>query len=181
LLVALFALAGAWFYANATSTERYVRVRQDIERGQVVSAEDFGPVELQLDGTIRAVRWERASTLIGRVAVVDLPSGTLATTGAFAEQTPIPAGSAVVSVEVDAGLVPAVRAGDRVQVLSLPIEGDRLDLELASVVADGVLVVEVGSDGGQRVVSMMVDADTARAVAVADALSRIRLIQVPEG
>jgi predicted alpha/beta-hydrolase family hydrolase len=63
----------------------------------------------------------------------------------------------------------------------LPIEGDRLDLELATVVADGVLVVEVGSDGGQRVVSMVVDADTARAVAVADALSQIRLIQVPEG
>ncbi|MGI9598218.1 MAG: hypothetical protein ACR2QK_18790, partial [Acidimicrobiales bacterium] len=45
-LIALFALAGAWFYSTSTQSTNYLALRQGIKRGEVVANQDLTTYEI---------------------------------------------------------------------------------------------------------------------------------------
>lgn len=183
LLVALFALAGAWFYATSTVSVGYLALREDVARGEIIERTDLTVYELTTDAPIRALRAAAAVEIVGKVALADLATGTLITAEQFADTADIPPGSGVVGLDLDPGEFPSfsLRPGDRVRVVRVATgpAGTGGDPE---VLADGVEVVEVVEGGGRgRFVSLSVDLDIADRVAVAAASNEVRLIQVSGG
>ena len=52
LIIGLFALAGGWLYSNAADAEPVLSLRNDIERGHVITTNDLRVVEIGSEGTV---------------------------------------------------------------------------------------------------------------------------------
>ena len=183
-LVAVFALAGAWFYSTSTRTTAYVALRQDVSRGHVITRDDLTFYELSTDAPLLGIRADQFSSVVGEVAVTDLRAGTLITADQFTTGSQIPAGHGIVGLDLAPGEFPtfALRPGDRVRVAIMPQDGEVPLPEAVIVVDDDVEVVAVSDDGGRgRFVSLSLPAELADQVAAGDAQGRVRLIQVPGG
>lgn len=182
LLVAIFALAGAWFYSTSTRSIGYVALSGEVGRGDVIEAGDLTVSEINNDARVRAVRFADRSTLIGQVALVDLQAGTLVTPEQFSDQDQIPAGFGVVGLDLTPGEFPtfSLQSGDLVKVVLMPNSADSTT-EPPVIIADQVEVVSVVGDNRGRFVSLVLDAELADQVAAADFHDRVRLVQVPEG
>jgi len=181
LLVALFALVGAWFHSTATAKVGYLAVRRDVARGQVIEQADLTVHELTTDAPIRAARGSEAGRIVGKVATIDLAIGTLISADLVADTSGIPTGSGVVGLDLAPGEypTPSLRPGDRVRVVVLAAGGGAADPDAVAVVAEDVEVVEVIDVGGRgRFVSLTMATDLADRVTAAHAQDRVRLIQV---
>ncbi len=181
-LVALFALAGAWFYSTSTSRTAYVALRQDVEQGSVISREQLTTFELNTDAPLRALPGDEINSIVGEVALVDMLAGTLVTADQFAAAAEIPAGYGLVGLELSPGEFPSLslRSGDRVRVVLLPEGSLELTPGSIPVIDENVEVVEVvGDSGSGRFISLSLPAELADLVTVAHAADRVRLIQVP--
>lgn len=182
LLVALFALGGAWFYSTSTARTAYLALRQPVERGQVIERTDLTVYELTTDAPIRALGTSDLADVVGKVALADLAVGTLITTEQFADTADIPAGSGIVGLDLEPGEFSSysLRAGDRVRVLQVPSGSSAVDEPL--VLAESVEIVEFIEGGGRgRFVALVLDVDVADRVALAAAQGEVRLIQVTGG
>ncbi len=182
LLVALFALAGAWFYSTSTARVGYLALREPVDRGQVVERTDLTVFELTTDAQVRGLRVSSLSEVVGKVALADLGAGTLITAEQFADTADIPSGSGVVGLDLEPGEFSsfALRAGDRVRVLLVPSGSSAIGEPV--VLAESVEIVEFLEGGGRgRFVSLVLEVELADRVAAAAAQGEIRLIQVPGG
>lgn len=182
LLVALFALAGAWFYSTSTARVGYLALREPVERGQVVERSDLTVFELTTDAQVRGLRASALGEVVGKVALSDLGTGTLITAEQFADAADIPPGSGVVGLDLVPGEFSsfALRAGDQVRVVLVPSNSSPLDDPV--VLAEAVEIVEFQEGSGRgRFVSLVLDVELADRVALASARGEIRLIQVSGG
>lgn len=182
-LVAVFALAGAWFYSSSTQSTSYVTLLADVQRGEEVTAENLTRIEVSGDDTLRAVRWSDAGTIVGRLAVTDLSRGSLVTPGLFTDQADIAPGFGIVGLALGPAEYPTagIRPGDWVRVVAVPGSGSGEENQPATVLADRVQIVEVATTGGsERFVSLTMDTATADVVAAVEADGRVRLIQIPD-
>lgn len=180
-LVALFALAGAWFYSTSTQTRSYVALRENVTRGQVISEDQLTVHELNTEAPILGIPGGEFGSVVGKVALADMRIGTLVTQHQFAEKAKIPAGFGIVGLDLAPGEYPtlSLRPGDRVRVIVLPRGGDTLPSQAVQVIDDDVEVLEVVDGGGRdRFISLTLSADLADQVATADSEDRVRLIQV---
>ena len=183
LMVAVFALAGAWFHSTSTARIGYVALRQDVARGEVIEQADLTVYELATDAPIQAIRASDAGRVVGMVARADLGVGTLVSDDLVAGTVGIPQGSGVVGLDLAPGESPsrALRAGDRVRVVLLP-DGGGGSTDSVVVIAESAEVVDVVDVGGRgRFVALGLEAGLADRVAAGHARDRIRLIQVSEG
>lgn len=180
LLVALFALAGAWFYSTSTSRVGYLALRDGLSRGEVIERSDLTVFQLNTDAPIRAMPAAQVGEVVGKVAVADLAPGTLITSQQFADVADIAPGFGVVGLDLAPGEFPSfnLRPGDRVRVVVVGGDGVA-DNGGAVVLADEVEVVEIGEGNGRgRFVALAMEAELADQVAAAHADDAIRLIQV---
>lgn len=181
LLVAVFALAGAWFYSTSTERTGYVALRQEVDKGALISRQDLTVFEVSSDSPIRGIAGEDLGSVVGKLALSDMAAGTLVTPDQFLEKALIAPGDGVVGLELLPGEFPtfSLRPGDRVRVIVVPPDGS-VDPESIVVVAEDVEVIEVVETGGRdRFVSLTLPTALADVVTVADSQSRVRLVQVP--
>lgn len=185
LLVAIFALAGAWFYSTSTQTTAYVALRQDVTRGQVITEADLTFYELNTEAPLLGVRASDVASVVGEVALTDMRAGTLITVDQFAESSQIPPGNGVVGLDLSPGEFPtfSLRPGDRVRIVITPTAGAPPVPESIILIDDDVEVVSVvgGDTERNRFISLTLPAQLADQVAAADSQDRVRLIQVPGG
>ena len=183
LLVALFALAGAWFYSTSTARDGYLALRGPVERGEVVERGDLTIFELSTEAEIRGIRASELGAIIGKVALSNLGTGTLITAEQFADTADIPPGSGVVGLDLAPGEFSsyALRPGDRVRVVLVQSATGSADAEPV-VLAESVEIVEfIDGNGRGRFISLILDVELADRVALAAARGEVRLIQVPGG
>lgn len=180
-LVAVFALAGAWFYSTSTQRDSYVGLRNSVQRGQEISGSDLIQFEVAGDERLVAIAWRDAATLVGKRAATDLAAGTLAAPGYFTDQADIADGFGLVGLSLEAGEYPTagIRAGDWVRVVAVPRSTD--GNEPAAVIAERAQIVEVEAGSGTgRFFSLTMATETADVVATVEAEGRARLIQIPD-
>ena len=79
LVVALFALAGAWFYSNASATEAVLSLRNPVERGAAVTSSDLAIVEVSSEDLLNSLPADQSAAIVGQIAMTDLSAGTLVT------------------------------------------------------------------------------------------------------
>ncbi len=183
-LVAIFGLAGAWFYANSTQSTGYLALRNDVGRGQEITGDDVTIFEISTESPLRAVPRIAPESVVGKIALVDMAAGTLLTVDQLADAAQIPEGEGIVGLALSPGEYPtrSLRTGDIVRVVVMPQPGQDLSAAAVTVVSERATVVEVSQSGGDGLfISLTLAADVADVVAAADSQDRVRLIQVSEG
>lgn len=180
MVVAIFALAGAWFYSSASDADAVLALRNPVDRGHIITNTDLVVVEVATEDQLNTLSREQASAIIGQIAMTDLSAGTLVSADLFAARASIAEGNGVVGLALDPGEYPtlALRPGDLVRVVETPRQGEPTGAEIVLVeVAEVVDVAAIGVQN-QFFVSLSMTTAEADAVAAADSQDRVRLIQV---
>jgi hypothetical protein len=175
-LVVGFALAAVLWQANATQRDPVLAVGRSVARGDVIEASDVRVVYVGSDQPLVTLSEAETSRVVGRVAVADLPAGTLLTAAHVTDPQTVEAGEGVVGLALDPGQFPAMQLapGDVVNVVA-PVEGDG-----EGVLAEAAVVFAVEDLGGpgRRFVSLRTSEEAANRVAAAAESGPVRLVLV---
>jgi hypothetical protein len=182
LVVGVLLTAGmalAFVVWNAASVQRVpvLALSEDVVRGHVLAHEDLRVVHVGTDDELAATAPEEAGTLVGRVAVVDLPRGTLVVDEHLAVGSALTPGAGVVGLALSPGQYPTaqLRVGDLVNVVVA--SGEPPQGRLLVQAAEVVWVEPVGTQG-HRFVSVLTGEDLAGEVAAVAAAGEVRLVLV---
>lgn len=183
VLVIAGAALGFGLWASRLGERQAVLVAaRTVAPGAVIEPEDLAEAEVAGDGRLAFVPAASAASVVGRVAVIGLAEGSLVTPGALGDTAPVGPDEAVVGVALAPGAVPVpdLRVGDRVAVVEVGVAGpegsggDGGQLAVAEVYA-----LEPLADGATEVVSLLLAATEADAVAQAAGGDRVRLVLLP--
>ena len=193
---ALVVLAGvlvAWGLSQATERVQVVQVARDVEAGHVLVAADLTVTGVAYDGAVQGlVPASSLQALIGRVAAIDLSSGSLVQVGMWSDEPALAAGEQRVGAVLKPGRFPAgLTRGDLALAAAI---SEPLDTTVAQP-ADGsagtddtvpapqsvpvrVLDARVTDDGG---LSLTLAVSAEQAVAVAQLAATDQLLLVGRG
>lgn len=177
-LICLGGVLAAFAWTSTTTTRSVVAVREEVARGQVISAADLMTVQVSVDPALRPVPASQLTSLVGRRAASDLAAGTLVTSAQVADQTLPSAGMSLVGVAPPPGQLPGEQlvAGDRVRVVSTPGAQGELGEDPPVTVAAEVVSVRVNDEDGQVVVTVQVPESDAPDLAARAATGNIALV-----
>lgn len=173
-LVVLAGVVVAWALSNAADRVEVVQVVQAVPVGEVIEADDLALTSIAFDdAVVGLVPSMSSSSLVGRVAAIDLQPGVLLQTGMWRDATEIAAGEESVGAMLAPGHFPGGLArGDTVRAAAV-------DSTVASVpVAARVLDVELGANG-DLAVTLAVPAAQSIAIAQLAATAQLVLIGQP--
>ena len=183
VMVVGLGLCFGYLYSTAGSKEPVVVLTAPVAVGEVIDRSDLSTVDVA--GDITAIAGANLESVIGQRAAVALLPGTLLQRSMVTDADPIPAGMAQVGVAVKGGQLPAdgLAPGDRVQVLRLPGQ-----VAGAGDPGKPVIVVKVATvfaahpdevQPGTTLLTLLVPADVAPAVAAASAVGAAAVVKVP--
>jgi hypothetical protein len=178
--------AGLIVYRTGQQTDVLV-ANHTIHPGDVVSADDLTTVRLS-GGSTNTVAASNEHAYVGSVAVTTVPDGALLNPLMFhTKRGVIPAGGQSLGISVPAQQRPSTQfsAGDIVQAYYV-VKGNSSGADTAPVatkIADPLLVIGVhtSSGDGSSIVSVLVGADTAAALAIPASQGNIVLTKLPVG
>lgn len=173
------AAALAFVLWNAASVERVpvLALVEDIGRGEVLATDDLRVVHVGTDDPLATSPPEQAAEMVGRVAITDLPAGTLVVPAQFAVASTLTPGDGVVGLALSPGQYPSpqLRVGDLVNVVVA--SEDEPEGRLLVEAAEVVWVEAIGTQG-QRFVSLLTGEPLAGEVAATAARGEVRLVMV---
>ena len=189
LIVALLAVAGlaAVFTVDQIQTQnRVVQVRADISRGAVIKPTDLGEITVGSVQGVSTTPADQLESLIGQQANVDLVKGSLLPQNAVGEVAIPSADHTLVGLRLEQGrtVVGDVRPGSRVRlVVTAPQGGDPTFADASSnkVFTATITSSEPALDGAATLVNVEVARADAVTVAQLAAVSRIAVVQDPQG
>ncbi len=176
IVLAGMVLAGVWA-ASGDPARRVLAVHRPVAAGQ-----RLGPADL----TVRSVAGSGlglvaaadSARVVGQTAAVDLTPGTLLTAAMLTDRTTPGSGEALVGVPLRPGAFPAeLAAGMRVQAVATV--SDRPDGVSGPIAEGRVLSVSVDDATATTVVSLVVPADRASALAEAAGAGQLSLVVLP--
>lgn len=186
LLVLFCATAVAIYTSNAGHRRPVLVVVRSVRAGAAIGAGDIGEARVAADSSVRALPGSARSRVIGRIAAVDLLSGTLVTTAELATGPEVAAGTSVVGLNVKLGYAPAgLRPSVRVRLVFTPnaTSGAPDPAQRGADASGSVLVPEARvfdvtatPDGQGQIVSVVVDDASAPALAAAGARGEVSVI-----
>ena len=155
-----------------------VAVRQTIERGEVITADDLMTVNISVDPALRPLPADRADSVVGKYAALDMSAGGVVTQDQVTDQALPAEGSSVVGIALTAGMLPAdqVRAGDKVRVVvTTGQQGEMPTGEPDSIEA---VVVGVTRDEttGNAIVNVQVPTDDGPLLAARAATGKVAIV-----
>jgi hypothetical protein len=175
------ALGAVLWHLNATDRVPALAIAEPVERGEVVAPDDLTVVYVASDSTLARLDDSQSASVVGRVALVDLPAGTLLTSALVSDEAALQPGDGVVGLSLEPGGYPSTRlaVGDLVDVVQVgdpaAVAGDDGELVVAQA-ATVVGVEELSSD--RRLVSVLTSEADARAVAAVSGTGSVRLVAV---
>lgn len=174
-----FALGAVLWHLSSVDQSPALAIAADVERGETITAADVRVVYVASDDVLATLGEGQMSQVVGRVALVDLPAGTLVTRGLVADAVAIEVGDGVAGLSLEPGQYPALglAPGDLVNVVrsaddSAGGEGDSVIARNATVFA----VEDLASD--RKLVSVMTSEADAEAVASVAGSGSLRLVLV---
>lgn len=175
VVLALLGATLAYVGLSQRGEEQALVVRSDVARGQVLEAGDFTTISVAKD-TANVLGPDEVNNLVGRVATVDMPTGSLVTEASTATDLGVAEGTAVVGVGVTSAGIPgrALAAGDKVRIVYAPAEQDAT----AAPAAIQGTVQQTRTDGeqGTTYVDVAVEDTQAEAVARWSAAGRAAIV-----
>ncbi len=189
LLVLGFGLATAYMVTSAGEKASVLVMGTDVPKGHVVERSDL--VSQSVAGVVDAIAVEDVESVVGHTATVDLVEGQILTT-TMVTSTPMPGeGQAVVGLSLDPTRVPSsgLDAGDTVDVIAV-LGGEQggkpneADLDAPTVLTNAATVYSVeglATDGGQLLLTLVVDAGDANKVAAYSTSNLVAVVEVTPG
>ena len=181
ILVALGGLTTAWLFAGVNNTVTVLAATDTIYRGQEITADMVGPVEVDAGPGVATVPAGSLEQVIGMRAALDIAAGGLITAEAVTDEAAPGPGQGVVGIPLTARQLPSVgiAPGSTVELINTPRDGDDPgQLEQPGAVAATVLSTSVEETTGDAIVNVVVPEDIARQLAARAATGRISLIVV---
>jgi len=185
VLGALLALA---LYTRVDRRQAVLAVRRPVAAGQVIAPEDLRQVRVSTADGITPVPVSRSATVVGKSAAVALVPGTLITSDHVGAPSSLQSGQAIVGVALKAGQAPAaLPPGTRVQVITT-VKGGGTDQARPVVLTSSAVVAPAAAANGAQakpttsaitVVSLIIPANEAPAVAAAAADGQVSLVALP--
>jgi len=177
LLVVVCAFGiGSWAASVGHRTHVLV-VAHFVSAGSVIQSSDLTTVGISSDREVSAIPAAAAAQTVGRVAADNLVPGTLLVRAELASGPVVPAGSSLVGLALKPGMFPAsLQPGDTVAVVATPAQ--TADSGAGSVLVANATVYSTGisPDGTSTLVSVVVPAADAAAVATAGAQGNVSLV-----
>ena len=185
LLVAGCALAALAWQTIADPSRTVLALNNNVTRGEVIAAADLQKVEIASDDLITVIGSDQIDTVIGRIAQVDLATGTLLAPNMVADVVTIEPGQALVGITVFRGELPSstLRVGSPVDVVVTAAntnDDSFLTQAEGSILIRSATVAEIVGNGDRISLSLAVGESDAPALARAIAAERVRLVAVPE-
>ncbi len=182
LLVIVCSLVVATLASSSGHRTQVLVIVKPIAAGTPIQAGDLHSAGVAADSTVHGIRASQATTIVGRIAAVNLVPGALLVSSELAAGPAVARGSTIVGLALKPGFLPAnIAPQDNVTVLDTPTGPTSSATDGAGgVLANGVTVYSVGSspDGQATLVSVEVPAASAPAVAEANAQGDITLVLV---
>lgn len=182
LLTALGALLGAWVLTALSGSQAYIAVRQDVQRGEVIEADDLVRTQLSKDAAVTPLRWDQQRLVVGQRAAVDMAAGSVVTKRSVSPGLIPGAGDSVVGLALDPGQVQAseLKAGDPVRVVlltdSTEATGATGQQSAAETTPGSIAAITTSADGTARLVDVIVSNDSAATVAQFAARRQVSLV-----
>lgn len=178
LAAALTVLAGtlvAWGLGRAAARVEVVSVARPVERGAVLTVDDFTTSPIAVDGTVQGlVPAASLERLVGRTAAIALEPGMLLSVGMWSDGTQVRADEQTVGAVLDPGRFPAgLGPGGQASAVATDDTG-----EPAVVVR--VLDTELDDQGALHI-TFAAPAERAVALARLAALDALVLVGLPDG
>jgi hypothetical protein len=113
------ALGTAFLYSSSSNSAQVFVVGRDVSRGDTIEQQDLSTLDIAEGQSTAGIPLSDASNVIGKVATVDLPKGSLVTPSSVAAALSIPEGQALVGLSLTPAQLPAqsLVAGDRVAIV----------------------------------------------------------------
>lgn len=181
ILVVGFGLAAVVWQSSSSRRVPVVVLASDVRRGEVIGAADLRAEGIGAGADVPLVPWADHGSLVGRVAVADLPAGLPLRPQLVADATELATGEALVALRLTPGSYPAgsLRVGDTVDVVFAPPAGIEPDPAAVTVVAEAASVwdlAELADADGSDLVTLRLSVDAARQVgAVAGSVRLVRV------
>jgi SAF domain len=180
LLVAVCAFGVASWASTVGHRTQVVVVTREVPAGSVIQAADLTTAGVAADHEVSAIPASAAAQEVGRVARVELLPGSLLERSQVGTGPAIPAGSSVVGLDLKGGAFPAqIGSGSAVEVVSTPSEGNTLPAGTVLAQSATVLSVAANQDGTSTLISIVVPAGEASAIASAGAAGAVSLVMLP--
>ncbi len=179
--ICLGALASLYAYTSSSSARDVLAVRNTIQRGSAISADDLMVVRIGVDPALKALPADQASTVVGKHAALDLAAGGVVTAEQVTDASVPPKGQSVVGISLTAALLPAneLRVGDAVRVVTTPgPQADAATSTATTTTPVDATVVGVTPDqtSGNTVVNVQVPYGDAAKVASLAATGKVALV-----
>jgi hypothetical protein len=163
-------------------------VAQDVPIGSTITADDLTTAEITKDPHLETISASDQSSVVGKVAVVDLRGGTLLTLAELGTSDGFTAGQVLVPLGLKEGQLPArgLAAGQHVLIISTPGDGNSGAVSNASVPSSSTraVVTEVGRAdpaSGVTVVDVRVPANDAIALGQLASTGNLTVLLLPAG
>ena len=179
LVTALFALGAVLWHLHTIEKVPALAVASRIDRGAAIERSDLRVVYVPADTGLARLDVDRIDAVIGQLALVDLPAGSLVTPSLVVDAAIVGDGQGIVGLSLDPGAYPAtgLAPGDRVNVVRA-LDVAALD-EAPVVIATDTTVFAVEALSSDRLlVSVLTDQADAERVAASAASGGLRLVMV---
>lgn len=181
-VVVLFALGAVLWHLSSVEKSPALALGGPVERGETITADDVRVVDVASDDALATLGETQLNEIVGRVALVDLPAGTLLTKGVVTDPVAIGEGDGVAGLSLDPGQYPAlgIAPGDVVNVVAAVDQpGSEDGAEVDRVIARSATVFAVEDlSGDRKLISIMASEADAEAVASAAGSGTLRLVLV---
>ena len=176
--ICLGALASMWAYQSTSDAHSVLAVRQTIERGDVITAEDLMTVNISVDPALKPLSADQANSVVGKHAALDMSAGGVVTQDQITEQALPAKGSSVVGIALTPGMLPAnqMRVGDQVRVVVTP--GQQGEMPTTDPDSIQAVVVGVAKDEttGNAIVNVQVPTNDGPMLAARAATGKVALV-----
>lgn len=175
----VFALGAVLWHLHAVDKVPALAVSSEIERGQVIGSGDLAVVYVANDDPVVHMSGGQRSQLVGKVALVDLPAGTLLTGNLVSDADELSSADGIAGLLLEPGQYPALGLAPGDRVTAVRTTGGEEPGTSSAVVARRVTISAVEDlDSNRKLVSLRASADDAEAIAAAAGDDSLRLVQV---
>jgi len=176
--ICLGALASMWAYQSTSDAHSVLAVRQTIERGDVITAEDLMTVNISVDPALKPLSADQANSVVGKHAALDMSAGGVVTQDQITEQALPAKGSSVVGIALTPGMLPVnqIRVGDKVRVVVTP--GQQGEMPTTQPDSIQAVVVGVAKDEttGNAIVNVQVPTNDGPMLAARAATGKVAIV-----
>ena len=181
-VVVVGGLIGALMFGSGRDSQQVIVAAHPIDAGAVLMSADVKGVSVSGQIGFRATPTANLASLVGKVASMPIPAGTLIVAEQLQLRQSAPPGTVLVGMVLDPGALPSpdLRFGDHVQVLATSNPNAVIDKPAAVMTEARVWKVWGGTEGsGRRTVTLAVPSGVATQVGDAASRNLIRLLVVP--